>query len=207
MIYFWFTFGYNLNTCRKYFRHWNNSGLFPCCHSVLCAGQWEIKIYFHCLTENNEVHLSGFSYVMREMFTLDRSLTPPKCAMMKSVGTQKQHILWQECLRNIRVRYDKSLLEWIKLVSRKYSLNQHSPVGRPGFSCFMTSRVLPTIRACHSPTQTMTAVSVKIHEHNRGQVLSSCEGPWLWGSWRALSWFTPADGPNLKVSRRCIFLQ
>lgn len=93
MIYFLFTFGYNLNTCRKYFRHWNNSGLFPCCHSVLRAGQPEMKIYFHCLTENNEVHLSGFSYVMREMFTLDRSLTPPKCAMMKSVGTQKQHIL------------------------------------------------------------------------------------------------------------------
>lgn len=89
MIYFWFTFGCNLNTCRKYFRHWNNSGLFPCCHSALCAGQWEIKIYFHCLTENNEVHLSGFSYVMRETFTLDRSLTPPKCAMMKSVGTRK----------------------------------------------------------------------------------------------------------------------
>lgn len=93
MIYFLFTFGYNLNTCRKYFRHWNNSGLFPCCHSVLWAGQGEIQIYFHCLRENNEVHLSGFSYVMREMFPLDASLTPPKCAMMKSVGTQKQHIL------------------------------------------------------------------------------------------------------------------
>lgn len=116
---FWFTFGYNLKSCRKYFRHWNDSGPFPRCHSVVCAGQWKIKIYFHCLTENNEVHLSGFSYVMREMFTLEQSLTPPKCAMMKSIGTQKQHILWQECMRSINVQYDKSLLEWINLVIKK----------------------------------------------------------------------------------------